>query len=100
MHRIDEGNAPPHIVLRAAEIDAGGAARLMRALVDMLLGVGEEIDAADEEGETHALAAAIHFSGEVGPIVPAFDLGAIVEGNGYQLRRALQSGSGLYTDNT
>ena len=51
VQRVDEADALSHIVLRAAEIDARGAARLMRALIEMLLGVGEEIDAADEEGE-------------------------------------------------
>src|SRR5690349_9622367 len=99
-HRIDEGDAPPHVILRTAEIDAGGAARLMRALVDLPFGIGEEVDTADEEGEVHTFAVTIHFAGEVEPVLPAFVLGAIVEGNGYQLRRTLQSGSCLYADNT
>ena len=71
---------------------------LMRALVEMLLGVGEEVDAADEEGEVHALAVAIHFGGEIRPFLPALELGAIVEGDGDELRRALHGGSGLRAD--
>ena len=71
----------------------------MRALIDLLLGVGEEVDAADEEGETDALAVAIHLGGEIGPVLPALVLGAIVEGDRDELRRALHGGSSLRTDN-
>ena len=36
-----------------------------------------------------ALAVAVHLGGEIGPVLPALELGAIVEGDGDELRRTL-----------
>ena len=78
VQRVDIVDAPAHI-RRAAEIDARRAAPLARTFVDVAIGVGDEIDAADEEREVEAFAVLVHLGGEVGELLPAFELGAIVE---------------------
>ena len=47
-----------------------------------------KFDAADEEGEMQPLAVLVHLGGEIGELVPALELGAIVERDGDELRRA------------
>jgi hypothetical protein len=85
-------DALAHVVGRAAEIDARIAAPLARTLVDVAVGILDEIDAADEEGEMQPLAVAVHLGGEIGQILPAFELGAVVERQHHELRRPFDLG--------
>src|SRR5262249_50865019 len=88
-HVVDEGEALLHLVGGAAEIDVGGAAALVRPLIGVAPVIGEVVDAADEEGEMDAVAVLVQLGSEVRQLLPALELGAIVEGNGDELRRAL-----------
>jgi hypothetical protein len=63
----------------------------MRTLVEAAAAIGEEIDAADEEREVDAVAVPVQFGGKVGELLPALELGAIVEGHHDELRRALDA---------
>ena len=88
VHVVD---APANLLGRAAETDAGIAATLMRAFIDVALAVGDEIDPADEEGEMDAVAVAVHLGGKVGEFLPALELGAVVECHDDELRRAIDA---------
>src|SRR5262245_63548567 len=85
---VHKGDARTNLFRRAAETDAGIAPALMWTLVEAAVAVGEEIDAADEE---HAVTAPVQLGGEVGELLPALELGAIVEGHHDELRRALDA---------
>ena len=89
MEFVDEKDARTHIIRRAAEIDARGAAPLTRGFVERFVGIGDEIHAGDEEGEMHAVVVAVHAGGEIRPFLPALELGAIVEGDRDILRRTI-----------
>src|SRR4249920_2226936 len=89
---VDVVDAAADVVRRAAEIDAGIAAALMRTFVDGPAGIGDEVDAADEEGEVEAVAVLVHLGGEVGELLPALELGAIVERHDDELRRPIDAG--------
>ena len=54
--------------------------------------IGDEIDAADEEGEVQAVAVLVHLGGEIGELLPALELGAIVERHDDELRRTIDAG--------
>src|SRR5262245_21789390 len=68
----------------------------MRTLVEAAVAVGEEIDAADEEREVEAVAVPVQLGGKVGELLPALELGAIVEGHHDELRRAFDARLRLY----
>src|SRR2546425_12981763 len=61
----------------------------MRPFIDVPAAVGDEIAAADEEGEVKSLAVSVQIGSEVGERLPALELGAIVERHDDELRRAL-----------
>ena len=88
VHVLD---APANLLGRPAETDAGIAATLMRAFIEVALAVGDEIDPADEEGEMDAVAVAVHLGGKVGEFLPALELGAVVECHDDELRRAIDA---------
>jgi hypothetical protein len=88
VHVVD---APANLLWRAAKTDAGIAATLMRAFIDVAPAVGDEIDSADEEGEMDAVAVAVHLGGKVGEFLPALELGAVVECHDDELRRAIDA---------
>src|SRR4030088_51625 len=92
MEVVDVVDAAAHVIKRAAEIDAGIAAALMRALVDGPVGIGDKVDAADEEGEVEPAAVLVHLGGKVGQLLPALELGAIVERHDDELRRPIDAG--------
>src|SRR5262249_46032016 len=72
-----------------AEIDSGIAAALMRAFVHGPVRISDEIDAADEESEMDAIAVPVHLGGEIGEVLPALKLRAVIERHDHELRRAL-----------
>jgi hypothetical protein len=76
---------------RAAEADAGIAPPLMRPFIDVPAVVGDEIAAADEEGEVKSVAVPVQLGSEVGEFLPALELGAIVERHDDELRRAIDA---------
>ena len=88
---VDIVDAPANLIGRAAETDAGIAAALMRTFVDVALAVGDEIDPADEEGEVNAVAVAVHLGGKIGELLPALELGAVVERHHDELRWAIDA---------
>src|SRR5262249_56431310 len=71
--------------------DAGIASPLVRAFIDAPPAVGDEIAPADEEGEVESVAVPVQFGSEVGELLPAFELGAIVERHDDELRRAIDA---------
>ena len=77
---------------RAAEADAGIPPTLVRAFIDVATGVGDEIAAADEEGEVNTVAIPVQLGSKVGQFLPALELGAIVECHNHELRRAINAG--------
>src|ERR1700729_644326 len=87
--RVDVFDALPYLVGGAAEADARGATRVSGRLVEIAIGVGDEIDARDEESEMQLVAVLVHRGGEVGELFPALQLGAIVECDLDELRRPL-----------
>ena len=91
---VDEGDALLHLLGAAAEIDVGGAAALVRGFVEISLVVGEVIDAAHEKGEMNAVGVLVQLAGEIGELLPALEFGAIVEGDGDELRRTIGRVSG------
>ena len=92
VQRVHVVDAPANLVRRAAEVDPGRAARLMRPFVDLAARIGDEVDAADEEGEVQAVAVPIHLRGEIGELLPALELGAVVERHDDELRRSIDAG--------
>ncbi len=84
---VDVIDALPHIVGGAAEPDPRCAARLSGRLVEIAIAVGNEIDAADEEGEMQPVAVSVHLGGKRSELLPAFELGAIIECDLDELRR-------------
>src|SRR5262249_17817587 len=83
---------------RAAEADAGIAPPLMRTLIDVAAAVGDEIAAADEEGEVKSVAVPVQLGSEVGELLPALELGAIAERHNEGWRRRTGAGSRRRTD--
>jgi hypothetical protein len=88
VHVVD---AFANLLGRAAEADAGITAALMRTFVDVAAAVGDEIDAAHEEREVDAVAVLVELGGEIGELLPALELGAIVERHDDELRRAIDT---------
>ena len=76
---------------RAAEIDAGIAPALMRTLVEAAVAVGEKLMPLTKNGEVDAVAVPVQLGGKVGEFLPALELGAIVEGDDDELRRAVDA---------
>lgn len=85
--RVHVFDALPHLVGGAAEADVRDTARVSGRLVAIAIGVGDEIDAGDEEGEMQPVAILVHLGGEVVELFPALQLGAIVECDLDELRR-------------
>src|SRR5262249_58742163 len=73
---------------RAAKADAGIAPPLMRAFIDVPAAVGDEIASADEEGEVKPVAVPVQLGSKVGELLPALELGAIVERHDDEVRRS------------
>src|SRR5262249_12763743 len=67
-------------------------------LIDVPAAVGDEIAAADEEGEVKSVAVPVQLGSEVGELLPALELGAIVERHDDELRRAIDAGPPRPTD--
>src|SRR5580693_2828220 len=61
--RVDVFDALPYLVGGAAEADARGATRVSGRLVEIAIGVGDEIDARDEESEMQLVAVLVHCGG-------------------------------------
>src|SRR5712692_3844818 len=91
VHVVD---ALADILRRAAEIDAGIAAALVRAFVHGSIHIGDEVDAADEEGEMNTVAIPVHLGSEVRELLPALELGAVVECHDDELRWTIHAGLG------
>src|SRR5262249_58312528 len=89
--RVHVVDASANLLGRAAKADAGIASPLVRAFIDAPPAVGDEIAPADEEGEVESVAVPVQFGSEVGELLPAFELGAIVERHDDELRRAIDA---------
>src|SRR5262249_58756206 len=76
---------------RAAEAEAEIAPPLMRPFIDVPAAVGDEIAPADEEGEVKPVAVPVQLGRKVGELLPALELGAIVERHDDELRRAIDA---------
>jgi hypothetical protein len=59
--------------------------------IEHAIRISDEIDAAEEKREVNALALAVHLNGEIGQLLPTFELGAIVERHHDELRRAIDA---------
>src|SRR5262249_57078069 len=64
---------------------------LVRTFVDAPPAVGDEIAPADEEGEVNSVAVPVQLGSEIGELLPALELGAIVERHDNELRRAIDA---------
>src|SRR6266849_2742385 len=91
VHVVD---ALANVLSRAAEIDAGVSAALVRAFVQSPIHIGDEIYAADEEGEMNAIAIPVHLGSEIRELLPAIELSAVVESHDDELRRTIHAGPG------
>src|SRR5262249_61457363 len=67
------------------------AAPGVRACIDVRPAVGDELAPADEEGEVNRVAVPVQPGSKVGELLPALELGAIVERHDDELRRAIDA---------
>src|SRR5262249_5130327 len=88
VHVVD---ASANLLGRAAKADAGIAPPLVRTFIDAPPAVGDEIAPANEEGEVESVAVPVQLGSEVGELLPALELGAIVERHDDELRRAREA---------
>src|SRR5262249_57678288 len=84
--------APATLRGGAAKADGGVAPPLVRTFIDAPPAVGDEIAAADEEGEVESVAVPVQLGSEIGELLPALELGAIVERHHDELWRAIDAG--------
>src|SRR5262245_66675943 len=89
--RVRVLDALANLLARSAETDAGVTSPLVWALIDVSAGIGDEIAAADKKGEVNAIAISVQLGGEIGELLPALQLGAIVERHDDELRRAIDA---------
>src|SRR5262249_18365504 len=76
---------------RPAEARGGMPPPLMRTFIDVPAAVGDKIASADEEGEVKSVAVPVQLGSKVGELLPALELGAIVERHDDELRRAIDA---------
>jgi hypothetical protein len=84
--RVHVFDAFANLLGRAAEVDAGIAPALVWAFIDVSTGVGDEIAAADKKGKVNAVAVLVQLCSKVGELLPALELGAVVEAHYDELR--------------
>src|SRR5262245_42603504 len=89
--RVHVFDAFANLLARAAEADARIAPALVWAFIAVSTGVGDEIAAADKKGKVNAVAVLVQLRSKVGELLPALELGAVVEAHYDELRRSINA---------
>src|SRR5262245_41436582 len=84
--RVHIFDAFANLLARAAEVDARIAPRLAWAFIDVSTGIGDKIAAADKKNEVNAVAILVQLGSKVGELLPALELGAVVQADYDELR--------------
>src|SRR5262245_29958991 len=84
--RVHVFDAFANLLARAAEADARIAPALVWAFIDVSTGVGDEIAAADKKGKVNAVAVLVQLCSKVRQLLPALQLGAVVEAHYDEVR--------------